>query len=68
MFDVTSRDTFTCLDAWVREIYQYADPHVTFILCGNKCKITPPSLLLFLLFLFLFLLFSVVGYLFLFIY
>jgi len=36
VFDVSNRVSFMALDSWLKEIYQYSDPCVTFILCGNK--------------------------------
>eukprot|EP01071_Lankesteria_metandrocarpae_P000974 Lankesteria_metandrocarpae@DN1162_c0_g1_i1.p1 len=39
VYDITRRDTFNHLSRWLEEVRQYANPHMTIMLIGNKCDL-----------------------------
>ena len=36
VYDVTSKKSFECLDAWVREAQKFGAGHILIVVCGNK--------------------------------
>jgi small GTP-binding protein len=39
VYDISRRQTFEHITGWLKEIRDYADPHVVIMLVGNKCDL-----------------------------
>lgn len=39
VFDLTKKDTFKSVDAWIRELKTYADSEISILLIGNKADL-----------------------------
>jgi hypothetical protein len=43
VYDVTSKKSFECLDAWVREAQKFGAGHILIVVCGNKVLRPAPA-------------------------
>ena len=41
VFDVTSRDSFTSLKQWMKELSAHSEPDLITVVAANKCDLTP---------------------------